>query len=90
MKKPFVITLSKEEFRKIVREEATKAMNSKKPIKKKMIRSIGGLAEFLRVSRPTATKMLDQKVISGFKDGRTYIFDPEIIHNQLFLNKNQN
>ncbi len=86
MQRSETITLSGDEFRRLIHTEVKKALKLRKPIKKKMLHGISELAKFLRVSEPTAQKMIRQNIIKGFKEGRTYIFDPDSIIKAIFKN----
>ena len=88
-----LIVVNKSELTEII-QAAVKSIvfeNSGKPKPdkaKSFIRGIHGLAKFLGVSPTRAQKLKNDGVISYWQDGRTVLFDPEKVVNELMHKSN--
>ena len=85
MEKALFLQLSKAELSEIISREVRAAMpaNIQKETPQPFIKGIHELAEFLRVSPVRAQKLKNEGVFTYWQDGRTLLFDPDKIREEM-------
>ncbi len=81
-----IFEISEQDFSRIIQNAVAAGItNSKKPAlsEKSLIRGIGGLADFLGISKPRAQRLKNEGVLSCFQQDGLVIFNSETVLSEL-------
>ncbi len=91
-----IIEISEQDLSRLIENAVAAGItNSKRPAlsEKNLIRGIGGLADFLGISKPRAQRLKNEGVLSCFQDNGLVIFNSETVLSELSVynqvNKNK-